>query len=154
MHYIPAKSRIAKSILNLTCKCNSLLCKFLFQSMKLKIISSSVSSERRFSSWIGGSILASLVSLVIVFEFLKSMDETVAYFLLFLIPPMQNYSNFRTPNMLCYPNRIVPVTGSEISENKTFSRLQKNLNMGKRILVERLKLLHIYCMSVILYFFP
>ncbi|ELU05751.1 hypothetical protein CAPTEDRAFT_156089 [Capitella teleta] len=31
-------------------------------SMKLKVISSSVSSERRFSSWIGGSILASLGS--------------------------------------------------------------------------------------------
>jgi len=31
-------------------------------SMKLKLISSSVSSERRFSSWIGGSILASLGS--------------------------------------------------------------------------------------------
>lgn len=31
-------------------------------SMKLKIIASSTSSERRFSSWIGGSILASLGS--------------------------------------------------------------------------------------------
>lgn len=31
-------------------------------SMKLKIIASSVSAERRFSSWIGGSILASLGS--------------------------------------------------------------------------------------------
>ena len=30
--------------------------------MKLKIISATGSSERRFSSWIGGSILASLVS--------------------------------------------------------------------------------------------
>ena len=36
---------------------------FLFiQSMKLKVVSSTVSAERRFSSWIGGSILASLVS--------------------------------------------------------------------------------------------
>ena len=34
----------------------------MFQSMKLKIISATGSSERRFSSWIGGSILASLVS--------------------------------------------------------------------------------------------
>ncbi len=32
-----------------------------FQSMRLKIIASSVNAERRFSSWIGGSILASLV---------------------------------------------------------------------------------------------
>ena len=31
------------------------------QSMKLKLISSTVNAERRFSSWIGGSILASLV---------------------------------------------------------------------------------------------
>ena len=30
--------------------------------MKLKLISAAGSSERRFSSWIGGSILASLVS--------------------------------------------------------------------------------------------
>jgi len=29
--------------------------------MKLKLISSTVNAERRFSSWIGGSILASLV---------------------------------------------------------------------------------------------
>jgi hypothetical protein len=32
------------------------------QSMKLKLLFSSVNAERRFSSWIGGSILASLVS--------------------------------------------------------------------------------------------
>jgi actin-related protein len=31
-------------------------------SMKLKLISSTVNAERRFSSWIGGSILASLGS--------------------------------------------------------------------------------------------
>ena len=36
----------------------------LFQSMKLKVISSAVSAERRFSSWIGGSILASLVGAI------------------------------------------------------------------------------------------
>lgn len=32
------------------------------QSMRLKIIAAASSAERRFSSWIGGSILASLVS--------------------------------------------------------------------------------------------
>ena len=32
-----------------------------FQSMRLKVISNNSTIERRFSSWIGGSILASLV---------------------------------------------------------------------------------------------
>lgn len=35
---------------------------YFLQSMRLKIISATGSAERRFSSWIGGSILASLVS--------------------------------------------------------------------------------------------
>lgn len=34
----------------------------ILQSMRLKIIAAASSAERRFSSWIGGSILASLVS--------------------------------------------------------------------------------------------
>lgn len=37
---------------------------FCLQSMRLKIISAAGSAERRFSSWIGGSILASLVSIM------------------------------------------------------------------------------------------
>lgn len=34
-----------------------------FQSMRLKLISNNTPMERRFNPWIGGSILASLVSL-------------------------------------------------------------------------------------------
>ena len=33
-----------------------------FQSMRLKLIANNTTVERRFSAWIGGSILASLVS--------------------------------------------------------------------------------------------
>ena len=47
------------------CDWRSLLwlrCSFALQSMRLKIIAAASSAERRFSSWIGGSILASLVS--------------------------------------------------------------------------------------------
>ena len=41
-----------------------------FQSMRLKIISGTTgSAERRFSSWIGGSILASLVSIMCISHF-------------------------------------------------------------------------------------
>lgn len=32
-----------------------------FQSMRLKLIANNTTVERRFSAWIGGSILASLV---------------------------------------------------------------------------------------------
>ena len=39
-----------------------LWCYLVLQSMRLKIIAAASSAERRFSSWIGGSILASLVS--------------------------------------------------------------------------------------------
>ena len=46
------------------------------QNMKLKIISSSVSAERRFSSWIGGSILASLVSLDILLVIVNKLSVT------------------------------------------------------------------------------
>ena len=35
---------------------------FFLQSMRMKILASANSSERKFSAWIGGSILASLVS--------------------------------------------------------------------------------------------
>lgn len=35
---------------------------FSVQSMRLKLIANNTTVERRFSSWIGGSILASLVS--------------------------------------------------------------------------------------------
>ena len=38
----------------------------IFQSARLKIISNNSTLERRFSSWIGGSILASLVSFIIL----------------------------------------------------------------------------------------
>lgn len=34
---------------------------FDFQSMRLKLIANNTTVERRFSAWIGGSILASLV---------------------------------------------------------------------------------------------
>ena len=34
---------------------------FFLQNMRLKVIAANLSAERRFSSWIGGSILASLV---------------------------------------------------------------------------------------------
>lgn len=34
---------------------------FAFQSMRLKLIANNTTVERRFSAWIGGSILASLV---------------------------------------------------------------------------------------------
>lgn len=59
-----------------------------FQSMRLKLISNNTPMERRFNPWIGGSILASLVSLgfispeeyVLVLECLASriaLDSTV-----------------------------------------------------------------------------
>lgn len=42
--------------------CDVWFCSFSVQSMRLKLIANNTTVERRFSSWIGGSILASLVS--------------------------------------------------------------------------------------------
>ena len=63
-----------------------------FQSMRLKLISNNSQTERRFSAWIGGSILASLVCVLFillpVLSFDKSLDsisrQTKMYFLYFL----------------------------------------------------------------------
>lgn len=56
---------------------------FFMQSMRLKLIANNTTVERRFSAWIGGSILASLVSMVNFY--LAYLNDVMDYNVIWLV---------------------------------------------------------------------